>query len=196
MSSNVWHFEDFELDPNAYRLSHSGEIVRLERIPLELLFLLIERCSQLVTREEILERIWGKGVFIDREHAINTAVRKIRRALNDDVNSPRFIVTIPGKGYRFAAPVIVANGGQTTNGKSENAINGESADFLAAPGVSDERQPHRHTYRRAGLLCVAVLTLVAGVIVAVRNRSVRLPVALESKLSGGVRYPNRPMTRR
>src|SRR5215467_3758935 len=114
MFSDSWHFEDFELDRNAYRFSRGGEIVRLERIPLELLFLLIERCSQLVTREEILERIWGKGVFIDREHAINTAVRKIRRALNDDANAPRFIVTIPGKGYRFVASVSVLNDNWTT----------------------------------------------------------------------------------
>src|SRR6516165_11518431 len=124
MASNIWHFEDFELDPNAYRLSRSGVIVRLERIPLELLFLLIERCSQLVTREEILERIWGKGVFIDREHAINTAVRKVRRALNDDASAPRFIVTIPGKGYRFAAPVVVLNEKADKNRDSEQSSNG------------------------------------------------------------------------
>ena len=61
MSAAVFHFEDFELDPNAYRLARKGETIRLERIPLDLLFLLIERCGQLVTREEILERIWGKG---------------------------------------------------------------------------------------------------------------------------------------
>src|SRR5262245_17152691 len=137
MSAEVRHFEDFELDPSAYRLSRSGEIVRLERIPLELLFLLIERCGQLVTREEILERIWGKGVFIDREHAINTAVRKIRRALNDDVNDPRFIVTIPGKGYRFVAPVAVANGALKENKSGEQLSNGQPAEL----GASSAAQP-------------------------------------------------------
>lgn len=110
MRADVRRFEDFELDANAYRLSRNGHIVRLERIPLELLCLLIERCGQTVTREEILERIWGKGVFIDSENAINTAVRKIRRALDDDADAPRFIITIPAKGYRFIAPVAVANG--------------------------------------------------------------------------------------
>src|SRR5215472_5966673 len=107
--SEVCHFEDFELDPSAYRLSRRGEVVRLERIPLELLRLLVERREQIVSRDEILERIWGKGVFIDSENAINTAVRKVRRALQDDADNPRFIVTIPGRGYRFVAPVI-ANG--------------------------------------------------------------------------------------
>src|SRR5713101_7044671 len=110
MSVDVCHFEDFELDPSAYRLSRGSEVVRLERIPLELLCLLVERRGQIVTRDEILERIWGQGVFIDSENAINTAVRKTRRALHDDAESPRFIITIPGKGYRFVAPVLVPNG--------------------------------------------------------------------------------------
>jgi class 3 adenylate cyclase len=140
MSAAVFHFEDFELDPNAYRLSRGGEIVRLERIPLELLCLLIERRGQLVTRDEILERIWGKGVFIDREHAINTAVRKIRRALNDDVNAPRFIVTIPGKGYRFVAPVVVLNDKLDKNLSSEERSKGTSAEFGISPAASVERQ--------------------------------------------------------
>jgi TolB-like protein/DNA-binding winged helix-turn-helix (wHTH) protein/predicted Zn-dependent protease len=108
--SEVSCFEDFELDPGAYRLSRTGELVRLERIPMELLCLLVERRGQVVTRAEILDHIWGKGVFIDSENAINTAVRKIRRALNDDADAPRFIVTMPAKGYRFIAPVLVPNG--------------------------------------------------------------------------------------
>src|SRR6266536_620537 len=110
MSADIRHFEDFALDRNACRLSRNGEIVRLERIPLELLCLLVERRDQIVTRAEILDRIWGTGVFIDSENAINTAVRKIRRALNDDADAPRFIVTIPAKGYRFIASVLVPNG--------------------------------------------------------------------------------------
>ena len=88
MPAEVWRFEDFELDPIAYRLRHKDRIVRLERIPFELLCLLVERSGQLVTREEILERVWGKGVFVDSENSINTAIRKIRRALNDDAVLP------------------------------------------------------------------------------------------------------------
>ena len=95
MSREVCHFEDFELDLTAYRLARNGETVRIERIPMDLLRLLVERSGELVTREEILERIWGKGVFVDSENAINTAVRKIRRALHDDAEAPRFIATIP-----------------------------------------------------------------------------------------------------
>ena len=105
MPVEVWRFEDFELDPIAYRLRHKDRIVRLERIPFELLCLLVERRGELVTRKEILERVWGKGVFVDSENSINTAIRKIRRALNDDVDAPRFIVTMPARGYRFVTSI-------------------------------------------------------------------------------------------
>jgi DNA-binding winged helix-turn-helix (wHTH) protein len=110
MSAESWYFEDFELDPSAYRLRRDGEVVRLERIPFELLCLLIEQRGRVVTREEILERVWGKGVFIDSENSINSAVRKIRRALNDDADAPRFIITVPARGYRFVASIQETNG--------------------------------------------------------------------------------------
>src|SRR5215469_2927446 len=110
MIADVHRFDDFELDLNGNRLSRNGQSVHLERIPFKLLCLLIERRGQILTREEIVQQIWGNGVFIDSESAINTAIRKIRRALGDDPDAPRFIVTIPAKGYRFIAPVAVANG--------------------------------------------------------------------------------------
>ena len=109
MPTEVWRFEDFELDPIAYRLRHKDRIVHLERIPFELLCLLVERSGELVNREEILEKVWGKGVFVDGENSINTAVRKIRRALNDDANVPRFIITVPARGYRFVASIHETN---------------------------------------------------------------------------------------
>src|ERR1700687_3655261 len=105
MPAERFGFEDFELDRSAYELRHAGTVVHLERIPLELLFLLIERRGQLVTRQEIFERIWGKGVFVDTDNSINTAVNKIRRALNDDADKPRFVITVPARGYRFVAPI-------------------------------------------------------------------------------------------
>ena len=106
MPSRLIRFEQFELDAGAFELRRAGRAVRLERIPLELLFFLAERRGQLVTREEILERIWGKDVFVDADNSINTAVRKVRSALKDDPDKPRFVCTVPGKGYRFAPEVL------------------------------------------------------------------------------------------
>jgi len=108
MNKDTIRFEDFELDRGAFELRHKGEVVRLERLPLELLFLLAERRGLLVTRDEILDQIWGKNVFVDADNGINTAVRKIRQALKETPEKPRFVQTVPGKGYRFAGAEVGA----------------------------------------------------------------------------------------
>src|SRR5215469_3215723 len=77
---------------------------------MELLILLATKDGHLVTREEIINRLWGSDVFVDTEHGINTAVRKIRLALRDDSEKPRFVQTVTGKGYRFVATVKNGNG--------------------------------------------------------------------------------------
>src|SRR5229473_1620661 len=105
MTVEIFRFEDFELDLSACELRRGGTALHLQRIPFQLLSLLVERHGQLVTREEILERIWGKDVFVDGENSINTAVRKIRRTLNDDAGAPQFIITVPARGYRFIARI-------------------------------------------------------------------------------------------
>jgi TolB-like protein/DNA-binding winged helix-turn-helix (wHTH) protein/Flp pilus assembly protein TadD len=97
-------FGDFELDVTAYELRRLGRPVRVERIPMELLILLLERRGDLVSREEIVERLWGKETFVDAETGVNTAIRKVRQALKDSTARPVFIQTITGKGYRFLAP--------------------------------------------------------------------------------------------
>src|ERR1700735_5243516 len=99
----IYKFGDVELDPSRFELRRSGRALKLERIPMELLILLVEREGRVVTRQEIVDRLWGKDVFVDTEHGINTAVRKIRQALSDDSEQPRFILTVSGKGYRFVA---------------------------------------------------------------------------------------------
>jgi DNA-binding winged helix-turn-helix (wHTH) protein len=75
----------------------------LERIPMDLLLLLLDKDGRVVTRQEIVEQLWGKDVFLDTEHGINTAIRKIRTVLREDAERPGFIQTVPGRGYRFVA---------------------------------------------------------------------------------------------
>ena len=106
MPGEIFRFDGFELDRTAIELRRGGHVVRLERIPLELLFLLVERRGQLVTRREILDCIWGQHVFVDADNAINTAVRKIRLALKDNPENARFLHTVPAKGYRFNAQTV------------------------------------------------------------------------------------------
>jgi len=100
-----FRFAEFELDPGAYELRRAGKSVSLTGQPLEVLLLLVERAGALVSREELAERLWGGRGFGDVDAAIHTAVLKIRRALGDAQGTPRFVETVPRKGYRFVALV-------------------------------------------------------------------------------------------
>jgi eukaryotic-like serine/threonine-protein kinase len=105
-STSLLRFGDeFELDLRAYELRRAGQLLKLERIPTELLRLLIEQRGQLVTRDQIVERVWGKDVFLDTDNSINAAIRKIRHVLGDDPEHPKFVQTLTGRGYRFIAPI-------------------------------------------------------------------------------------------
>jgi TolB-like protein/DNA-binding winged helix-turn-helix (wHTH) protein/Flp pilus assembly protein TadD len=96
-----------EVDLKRYQVRRGEEEVRLERQPMELLILLAQRAGELVTRETIVSRLWPDDVFVDTERGINNAIRKIRSALRDDPDNPRYLETIVGKGYRLVGKVVV-----------------------------------------------------------------------------------------
>ena len=106
----TFRFRDFELDVAAYELRRQGRPVKLGRQPMDLLILLVESRGQLVSRNDIVERLWGKDVFVDVETGVNTAISKVRQALRDSPDAPVFVETVSGKGYRFIAAVEVASG--------------------------------------------------------------------------------------
>jgi len=113
-----YKFGQFELHLRSYELKRDGEPLRLEKIPMELLIFLVEHHGELVTREQIIERLWGKEVFLDTEQGINTAIRKIRQVLQDEPEKPQFLETVVGKGYRFAANVT-AEGDESTPSRED-----------------------------------------------------------------------------
>src|SRR6478752_8325832 len=98
---------DVELDLGRYELRRFGRRVKLEKKPMELLIFLVGRRDQMVSREEIVKKLWRSNLFIDTERNVNNIVRKIRTALGDDSEKPRFLETVVGKGYRFIGPVRV-----------------------------------------------------------------------------------------
>src|SRR6202023_2456477 len=98
---------DIELDLGRYELRRHGRRIRLEKKPMELLIFLVARREELVSRKEIVTKLWRSDLFIDTEPNINNIVRKIRTALGDDPGKPRFLETVVGKGYRFVGPVRV-----------------------------------------------------------------------------------------
>jgi len=99
----------FELDPGEYELRIGGEPLMLRPTSFELLHLLIRRQGQLVSRDQIVSKVWGETVAIDTDRNINETIKQIRKALRDDVSESRFIKTVFTKGYRFVAPVRVVN---------------------------------------------------------------------------------------
>ncbi|MGD1082619.1 MAG: winged helix-turn-helix domain-containing protein, partial [Candidatus Sulfotelmatobacter sp.] len=100
-------FGSFEVDLAEGRLTKVGIRIRLQEQPFQILALLLERPGQLVTREEIRQKLWSDETFVEFDDALNTAVRKLRAALGDSADNPRFLETVPRRGYRFVAPVTL-----------------------------------------------------------------------------------------
>jgi DNA-binding winged helix-turn-helix (wHTH) protein len=105
-------FAEFELDFGRFQLYRSGTPIHLEGLPMQLLMLLLENQGRVVTREDIADKLWGKDLFVDIEQGINTAIRKIRIALDDDYVQPRYLRTVVGRGYSFVAEI-----GQDSDGE-------------------------------------------------------------------------------
>jgi TolB-like protein/DNA-binding winged helix-turn-helix (wHTH) protein len=146
MPQSLYKFGEFELDCCDFELRRqrsAGKIERvgLERIPMELLILLAERQGNIVTRQEIVERLWGKDVFVDTDHGINTAIRKVRRALRDNPERPRFVQTVTGRGYRFVG---------ATNGQQRHSPSSPPpAEMSSSPRNQAAQIPEALTTERA-----------------------------------------------
>jgi len=101
----VFRFGVFEAHESTGELRKHGVRIKLHAQPFELLLMLLERPAELVTREEMRQRLWGADTFVDFDHGLNSAINKLREALGDSASQPRLIETLAGKGYRFIAPV-------------------------------------------------------------------------------------------
>jgi TolB-like protein/DNA-binding winged helix-turn-helix (wHTH) protein len=159
----TFRFGDFELDVAAYQLRRKGHPVKVGRQPMDLLILLVQHRGQLVPRTAIVEKLWGQDVFVDVEMGVNTAISKIRQALRDSPESPAFVETVPGKGYRFIAAL-----------ESSKPMEAAAPTDIAPPpvvapaepvAVSPERPPafvrHRLPLAFATLATLALLALAA-----------------------------------
>jgi TolB-like protein/DNA-binding winged helix-turn-helix (wHTH) protein len=164
-----FHFGEFTLDEFSYRLERGEHPLRLERLPMELLILLLQRRGELVSREEIGQRLWDEDVFVDVDHGINVAIRKVRLALRDDPEKPRFIETVVGKGYRFSGPV-------TRNGESgspaqplQPTVDAVSIPAASPPGKRIPSFPRRLGFGAAAVLAVVAVSLVVHGVAARRT---------------------------
>jgi DNA-binding winged helix-turn-helix (wHTH) protein len=114
------HFGPFELDPDAEQLRRRGVALRLQPKQFVVLLMLAQRAGEIVSRQEIQQRVWGDGTFVDFDQGINFCINQIRAALGDDAERPRYIETIPRRGYRFIASI-------EGNGKVEPGASNSSA---------------------------------------------------------------------
>lgn len=154
--------EDFQIEISARRLRRRGHVVKLERIPLEILVLLVEHRGEILTRDEIVTKVWGKDVFLDTDNSIRGAIRKIRQVLKDDPEQPRFIQTVTGQGYRFVAAVITP----------EEADLATKTQPLPTEGPKNDHEPASPRARGwLALGAVVLLGLLGVTYVMTRNRS-------------------------
>lgn len=172
MSESQYKFAEFQLDCATFELrrqkrAQKSERISLERIPMELLILLLERQGSVVTRQEIVDRLWGKDVFVDTEHGINTAIRKVRQALKDDPDNPRFVHTVSGKGYRF---VTEKNGRPETpelvEGRTPRTPSGPDSSARSLT-TRDTAAPRRALTKRKTAITIAALSLLAATLLVV-----------------------------
>ena len=161
--------EDFAVDFRPRRLRHRDRVLRLERIPLEFLLLLLEHPGEIVSREQIVAKVWGEGVFLDTDNSVRGAIRKIRQVLKDDPAQPRFIQTITGQGYRFIAPVL---GPPSDLAQAVASIQETSTEVTAeVPVYPQGNSRPRFRYARRWLVPgVAALLALAAVYVLSKSR--------------------------
>ena len=145
-------FSNFELDLRARELRKHGTRIKLQDQPFQILALLLEKPGEIVTREELRDRLWPADTFVDFDHSLNSAVKKLRQALNDDPDVPRFIETLPRRGYRFIAPL--RNGSSPAPAASEflQSATGSasSAEISAEPAAASASPPvvaHTHHWK-------------------------------------------------
>jgi len=142
-SARILRFGVFELDLAAGELRKNGAKLRLQEQPFQVLALLLERPGEVVTREEVCQKLWPADTFVDFDHSLNTAVNKLREVLGDSASSPRYIETLARRGYRFIAPVQKVGPGDLETDRVETGHVGTGA--FARPAEHSEAAAPRHS---------------------------------------------------
>lgn len=164
-SPHLIRFELFEVDTRSGELRRQGSKVNLQDQPFQALVLLLERPGEVVTREELRKRLWPENTFVDFERGLNKAINKLRAALRDDAEKPRFIETLPQHGYRFIAPLEGALPASVPDSAHQDApaVNQEAVDLMVEKPAAEipESSGARPQLRTLWLALVACAFLVA-----------------------------------
>jgi DNA-binding winged helix-turn-helix (wHTH) protein len=198
----ILQFGNYELHLRAGELFNGGIKIRLQQQPFQVLSILLEQAGEVVTREELQKRVWPADTFVDFDHGLNTAIKKLRQALNDDPDSPRYIETLPRRGYRFissvqgnmSAAAAAASNGVTPSGspapaeaKSELVgrvltMHGEpGANFVLVPVDEDGMKELERLRAASDDLGISLMAAEKRVLVVAAGTDVRV---LESRNGG------------
>ena len=144
--NRIARFGVFELDFSTGELRKSGVRLRLQGQPIQVLTLLLERAGDVVTREELRQKLWASDTFVDFDHSLNTAINKVREALGDSAASPRFVETLARRGYRFIAPVqipapISAEPAMAVQTAQANGAAADAGAITSAPASAPASRP-------------------------------------------------------
>jgi DNA-binding winged helix-turn-helix (wHTH) protein len=130
----AFKFADFVVDCRAAELFRKGKKIKLQQQPMQVLLVLLEQPGQIVTREELRRKIWPADTFVDFEHSLNTAIKKLRVALGDTPSKPKFVETLPRRGYRFIGKVEL-DGEKPVVKRGDTSLEGTIFTLLAEEGT-------------------------------------------------------------
>jgi DNA-binding winged helix-turn-helix (wHTH) protein len=176
-------FGDFELDLQTAELCTNGHRVTLQGQPFQILAVLLERPGRLVTRDELRDQLWPSNTFVGFDHSLNKAVNRLRVALEDSAEQPRFIQTLPRRGYRWIAPLEWVEGCPISPSDAPKFSPSQPVVSKADKGADGEEQPlARRTFRESAIqAAVFIVLLVAGIAVWLTKRQSQttpLPISL------------------
>src|SRR5690348_9996208 len=162
-SANIFRFGLFEADAGRGTLTRSGLRVKVQDQPFRVLLVLLERPGEIVSREELRQRLWPEGTYVDFDGSLNVILKKLRAAIDDDSENPRFIETVPRRGYRFiapvsGAPVALATGAEVPPAPART-VEEVSVHVVEVAEHAELRAPRARRYLYAGLAALIVLLL-------------------------------------
>jgi Tol biopolymer transport system component/DNA-binding winged helix-turn-helix (wHTH) protein len=166
-NSKIARFGSYEVDLAAGEVRKGGVRIKLQDRPFQILAVLLEQPGGVITREDLQSRLWSADTFVDFEHGVNTAVTKLRQALSDDADNPRYIETLPRRGYRFIAPVRFSENGGVASLPASLALAGAPSNQPARAGNnSSEDAPVFKRFHFSTVVWIAALVFAAGIAAA------------------------------
>jgi len=191
LPERIFRFGQFELSEREGELRKNGVRIKLQEQPFRVLVELVANPGKVVSREELQQKLWPADTFVDFDVGLNTAIRKLRQALNDDADSPRYIETLAKRGYRFVLPVAEVSAMVSSNGEAAAAAlvdktNRDTASWPSPPPGSESlaaTAPKARSWYWMLAASVTVALLLYGAIVAWRGKTRTPALAIEQRIT-------------